>query len=616
MKTFYFTAIIAAILFICNNGILAQEGEFAPLNPAFVRYLEQTKSQELKKGNTVNPFRPAPSPLQLNFANYKSAGSSQTKNGTISLLPKRFDLRDSGWVTPVKNQGKYYTCWAFAAMAAIESNWLVNHWGAFDLSEQNISACNGVQVAYDGGGSHLVSSSYLTRFAGPVLEADDPYKPPNICKGIQFPVPRYVFTSRILPYDPELIKRTIMKYGGINFGMMAGFIWNKNFTGFDFDKANYNPVDYTFYYSGSADFDHVVCLVGWDDDKIITGGDKSPKGTKGAWIVKNSLGADWGENGYFYLSYFDNKSPMPLFHFDESADTSEIDRVNMYDEIGATKAFGYNNEIGYGITRFNAPEKEIIVKVGTYILSAASSIDIAIYKDFTDGKLSGLLYEKKNIYCEFPGQRLFDVLAVVEGVYFIKIKYNAPMCFQPIPVETNIYYNYVRPPVITSPGTNWVSKDGQTWETLGKGVKNKEMDLTIRSYTKSAEKCLGSFELPAKQICFAEPLSVAAVLADSTTECSWQFLPDGIPVNDSDPGLVVAQFASPGMKKINLILKSHNLSDTITRSLEVTSALDVKIRYAFDLLMGYYFPREREIPRAELEKPIYLSVQADADSFK
>jgi C1A family cysteine protease/PKD repeat protein len=602
--------------FLVSLSVIAQEGEFAPLNPDFVRYLEQTKSQELKKGSTVNPFRLAPSPLKLNFANYKSSGSLETKNGTISPLPKRYDLRDSGYVTPVKNQGKYYTCWAFAAMAAIESNWLVNHWGSYDLSEQNISACNGVQYAYDGGGDHLVVSSYFSRLAGPVLETDDPYKPPNACKGIKYPVPRYVLTSRILPYDPELIKRTIMKYGAINFGMMAGFIWNKTFTGFDFDKANYNPLDYTFYYSGSAGIDHVVCLVGWDDDKIITGGDKSPKGTEGAWIVKNSLGTDWGENGYFYLSYFDNKSPMPLLHFDQFAEPTEIDRVNMYDEIGATKAFGYNNEIGYGITRFNAPEKEIIVKIGTYILSAASSIDIEIYKDFTDGKLSGLLYEKNNIYCEFPGQRVFDVLAVVEGVYFIRIKYNTPTFFQPIPVETNIYYSDVLPPVITSPGTNWVSKDGQTWETLGKGVKNREMDLTIRSYTKSIEKCLGSFELPAKQICFGEPLRVAAELADSTTECNWQFLPDGIPANDSGPGPVVTQFASPGVKKVNLILKSQNRTDTITRSLEVTSALDVKIRYAFDLRMEYYAPKEREIPGAEIGKSIYLSVQADADSFK
>jgi C1A family cysteine protease len=607
--------LILLIGFLASLSILAQQGQFAPLNPDFVRYQESLKTPEGKKSAADGRFVYVPSPLKLNFANYKGVSSLQTKKGMSAPLPSRFDLRDSGFVTPVKNQGFFYTCWAFAAMSAIESNWLINHWGTFDLSEQNICACNGVQVSYDGGGVHLVSSAYLTRLAGPVLETDDPYKGRAACKGNQLPVPRYVLTSRILPNDPELIKRTIMKYGGVNCYMMAGFINNRTNTGFDFDKANYNPVDYTFYYAGTNSPDHIVCITGWDDEKIVTGGDKSPKGTKGAWIVKNSLGPEWGENGYFYLSYYDNMAPIPLFHFDESADTTEIDEINMYDDHGASKSFGYKNEVAFGLTRFNADEKEIIIKVGTYIISAASSIDIEIYKEFTDGKLSGLLYSKKEVFCEFPGQRVFDVFVVVEGEYYIKIKYNTPTCIYPIPVEAFIIQDFGNPEISTA-GTNWVSNDGETWEEIGAGIKDRGMDLTIRSYTKSPDNCFGFFELPEKQICFGEPLEVTAELSDSTYKCYWQFLPDGVPLNDSGPGPVVTQFASPGVKKINLIIRSQNSTDTVNQNIEIVSELDIKIIYPYKVLMEYYGPDQHEVPRAELGNSINLSVHADADSFQ
>lgn len=44
-------------------------------------------------------------------------------NNTLSFdeLPAKFDLREYGWVSPVKNQGFMGACWAFGNMAALES---------------------------------------------------------------------------------------------------------------------------------------------------------------------------------------------------------------------------------------------------------------------------------------------------------------------------------------------------------------------------------------------------------------------------------------------------------------------------------------------------------------
>ena len=66
--------------------------------------------------------------ISLNNTNYNiNMESSQTKfdliNNTISVttLPKRFDLRDWGWVSPVLNQGSMCSCWAFGITGALES---------------------------------------------------------------------------------------------------------------------------------------------------------------------------------------------------------------------------------------------------------------------------------------------------------------------------------------------------------------------------------------------------------------------------------------------------------------------------------------------------------------
>lgn len=61
-------------------------------------------------------------------------------NNTISIagLPSRFDLRDWGWVTPVKSQGRMGSCWTFGTISALESALLKAYGIEFDLSEANL----------------------------------------------------------------------------------------------------------------------------------------------------------------------------------------------------------------------------------------------------------------------------------------------------------------------------------------------------------------------------------------------------------------------------------------------------------------------------------------------
>ena len=52
--------------------------------------------------------------------------SAAADSMTVSDLPAAYDAREEGLVTTVKNQGKYGTCWAFGAIAAVETNILLN----------------------------------------------------------------------------------------------------------------------------------------------------------------------------------------------------------------------------------------------------------------------------------------------------------------------------------------------------------------------------------------------------------------------------------------------------------------------------------------------------------
>ena len=73
-----------------------------------------------------------------------------------------------------------------------------------------------------------------------------------------------------------------------------------------------------YVYDVGISADHAVCIVGWDDnyskDNFMEG--HSPE-KDGAWIVKNSWGTDWGDDGYFYLSYYDlSACAFEYFDFD------------------------------------------------------------------------------------------------------------------------------------------------------------------------------------------------------------------------------------------------------------------------------------------------------------
>lgn len=96
-------------------------------------------------------------------------------------------------------------------------------------------------------------------------------------------------------YEEERTKLLLSQYGSVSAMIYM-----------DSSGRYYNPDTAASCYPSSGSVNHAVTLVGWNDH-YSKENFTSASGVQnnGAWIVKNSYDTDWGDNGYFYISYED-----------------------------------------------------------------------------------------------------------------------------------------------------------------------------------------------------------------------------------------------------------------------------------------------------------------------
>lgn len=202
-----------------------------------------------------------------------------------------YDARSKGHVTPVRDQGGCGSCWAFGTLAAYETNYLKVNGGAantLNLSEQQILSCSGGGDC-GGGMSNLVYQWWVDGNNSVVSEATYPYsssatacqpKPATNYKaeawGLADPAATYAGIASVAK-----IKEAICKYGSVASSVMVDGLFQNYVAGVFFGfNSNY----------GAPSSNHVVQIIGWDD-------------AKGAWLIKNSWGTDWGMGGLMWIKY-------------------------------------------------------------------------------------------------------------------------------------------------------------------------------------------------------------------------------------------------------------------------------------------------------------------------
>ena len=463
--------VLVTSLFTVLSPVRVGAGELkaAPINPDFADYLQKKTLRLVQDlSDDGHPLAYIPPPMKLPRAKTKAALTSAV------ALPQAFDLVATGGVTPVKDQGACGDCWAFATYGSLES--YLKYKNALhqtrDFSEADLDQHHGFDPAACQGGNSFMSTAYLARWRGPL---DD-----NATAGTK--VQKHVQAVWFIPdragfSDNAEVKTAIQTYGAV----YVEFYWSSIY---------FNSATNSYYFGGTSSVNHAVTIVGWDDSysKSNFNAGIHPPGD-GAFVVKNSWGADWGDHGYFYISYYDN-SLSTFTSFNNAQATTNYGKAYQYDPLGWTTSLGYGSKTAWFANVFKASAAAKKIKaVSFYTPVPNSTYKIWIYKDVTgsspgDGTLvntvSGTLaktgYNTVNTY-----QTGKTPPAVTPGNKFsVVVKLTTPGYTYPIPVEDNI--PGWSSAATASSGQSYVSFDGTNWK-----------DLTTVTSFEQANVCLKAF---------------------------------------------------------------------------------------------------------------------------
>lgn len=233
--------------------------------------------------------------------------------------PSYYNSVDMGYITPVKYQGSDNTCWAFAAVAAAEANavkqglatadtidlselhmaYYFNHVVADILENTQGDANTNKSGDYrSGGGNNQYNTMTLMSGIGFAEEGKYPYSgqvtfTDNNARDNCFRLKNaHWLVSENSMDNIEEIKYMVQQYGAVTTSLHTEIMYRNS---------------EAMCYLGNAGENHEVTIVGWDDNYSK---EKFPSNSRpsvdGAWIVKNSWGANSGKNGYYYVSYQDS----------------------------------------------------------------------------------------------------------------------------------------------------------------------------------------------------------------------------------------------------------------------------------------------------------------------
>ena len=374
--------------------------------------------------------------LSLNNKIYESiiasAGMKLTLiNNTINVtsLPSKFDLRDWGWVTPVRNQGHMGACWAFGTFGAIESAVLRYLGLEIDGSENNMQDTSLQYYRYGTkgmveGGSILSGALYALSWFGVIYSEDDSYDEfgkisPIIAINNSIHLQDVVFIPpRKNVTDNNLLKEAIIKYGAVGITYYA-----------EQSTPEYNPATGAQYGNVNKGVNHGVTLIGWDDNYSASNFLITPPGD-GAWIFKNSWGGDQGNDGYYYASYYDVNFATHIESVAFVLENAVEYNMNYQMDIGGVVTFKQADEYANTYLAF---ADDLIAGIGTYFNASGVDYIVEVYVN----EVLKLNQSGTSPFYGFHTIKLDSYIPVKKGDFFaVNIKSTAV----PILIESRQHY--------------------------------------------------------------------------------------------------------------------------------------------------------------------------------
>lgn len=399
-------------------------------------------------------------------------------SGRKRMLPDRYDYRQEGRAPAVKNQGEHGTCWSFASLTALESSGLPRRQKQF--SQDHMSLRNSFGLEQEEGGDYTMAMAYLLAWQGPVLEEEDPYGDGVSPEGLSPFV--HVQEVRILPEkDYDAIKEAVFLYGGVQSSLYTSMADGQK------ESIYYNQEESAYCYTGSLLPNHDVVIVGWDDDypKENFGGEARDDG---AFLCVNSWGEEFGEKGYFYVSYDDRYIGQTNLVYTGVEDVEEGENIYQSDLCGWVGQIGYDgyDEI-YGANIYEAKGEEQLYAAGFYATDKNTSYDIYVavdVKDSEDLKNRKLAARGTVPYAGYYTISWEEPIKLEKGQKFAVILHiKTPEAIHPMAVEYQAD-DVTRTADVTD-GEGYIGPDGKNWESAEEQYK---CNLCLKAYTNTSPK--------------------------------------------------------------------------------------------------------------------------------
>jgi len=443
--------------FLARNGpAVAHDEQFqlAPLNPDFLDSIQQPHKSSCGY---------VPPTLDLSHLREIPV---QRERALLAQPPSSWDWRDQGKVTPVKDQETCGTCWVFGTTSVLESAVLLDESTEYNFSEQSVALCVDPSWVYlyddptdpcqAGGNSLLASEVFIKK--GAVLETCNPYNPSGLqCDGTctcDSCTPVKKVTGYMYVTDDQS-QTDLIKAAVYRRPVTMAFYCDLNV--FEYDPTYGTIYDY---YPCDEDANHLVSIIGWDDS--VPHPDPNHLGT-GAWLVKNSWGAEWGNDGYFWLAY--DSSSMCGIAYLEYGDYDASEKLYYWDEAGIMGAGGAGTS-AWMASVFTSEQDGDLTHVDFWTTSNNADYEIYVYDDGdpSDG-LENQLTSQSGSCAEFGYYSipLTASVPVTNGQQFtVAVEMTTPDFNYPIPVEYQIA-DYCEPPIQS--GVCYMKHQvGDSWE--------------------------------------------------------------------------------------------------------------------------------------------------------
>lgn len=555
---------------------------FAPLNPEFEEYLESEElnegreSEELNEGweneelnedrilltsgevseeeteNLATGFLPAP----VDLSHLKTVENLEGEGN----YPVSYNLRTLGRVSPIRDQMDAGSCWAFGAYASLESYILGAEGKNMDFSENNIKNLlsekypQGFDRTHDDGGNAFMTTAYLARWSGPVSETDDPYDSHIGISPTDLPSLKRIQEVLFLPARNGQEDNDLIKWALMNYGVVSSVIY--------YSPDAYDAANCTYYYAGSNSENHLIGIVGWDDSFDRNKFNPAAPGD-GAFIVKNSWGTNWGEEGFFYISYYDTAiGSANNVHTTE--DLSSYSHVYQYDPLGWTENIGVSgSSTAWAANVFTAEKAETLKAVSFYTPATGTEYEIYIYTDLLSGPVNSAGAETSTkgtiALAGYHTISLGSAVQLEPGQNFsVVVKFTTPEYSYPVAVEFPLKGYSSR--ASANPGESFFSPNGENWVDTALAIENT--NVCIKAFTNRSETAEAAFT--ANVTSGPAPLIVGFIDASLLSPMAWHWdFGDGNTSTDCFP---THKYTEAGKYNVTLHVENEYGNNTLEKT--------------------------------------------------